>query len=152
MGERENKREEQGQAERMLVVGIGASAGGLETLKRFFGHLPEKTGTAYVVVMHLGPEQPSILADLVLPVEEMFGHLHRFARCSPALDVDQRETTASALLIAATGYGQEADRARSKESGIDHHLVKPVDTQLIRELLEQAVPDNRLSEVQDGAR
>jgi two-component system, chemotaxis family, CheB/CheR fusion protein len=74
MGERENKRGEQGQAERMLVVGIGASAGGLEALKRFFNHLPEKTGMVYVVVMHLDPEQPSILADLLQPHSKLPVH------------------------------------------------------------------------------
>ena len=30
-------------------------------------------------------------------------------------------------LIALTGYGQDADRQRSQESGFDYHLVKPVD-------------------------
>jgi len=30
-------------------------------------------------------------------------------------------------LIAVTGYGQESDRARSRESGFDHHLVKPIE-------------------------
>jgi len=30
-------------------------------------------------------------------------------------------------LIALTGYGRESDFARSKEAGIDHHLIKPVD-------------------------
>jgi PAS domain S-box-containing protein len=37
-----------------------------------------------------------------------------------------RKSTADALLIAVTGYGQAHDRQRSKEAGFDHHLVKPV--------------------------
>jgi PAS domain S-box-containing protein len=37
-----------------------------------------------------------------------------------------RQTTADALLIAVTGYGQAHDRQRSKDAGFDHHLVKPV--------------------------
>jgi CheY-like chemotaxis protein len=28
--------------------------------------------------------------------------------------------------IAVTGYGQDSDRARSREAGFDHHLVKPI--------------------------
>ena len=43
----------------------------------------------------------------------------------------------SVLLIALTGWGQAADRMRSHEAGIDHHLVKPVDFQVLNELLQQ---------------
>ncbi len=42
------------------------------------------------------------------------------------------------LLIAASGYGQEADRRRSWEAGFDHHLVKPVDPAEIQRLLAEA--------------
>ncbi|CAM2139114.1 histidine kinase [Pararobbsia alpina] len=38
----------------------------------------------------------------------------------------ERETTAGALLIALTGYGQASDRQRSHEAGFDIHFVKPV--------------------------
>ncbi len=31
------------------------------------------------------------------------------------------------LLVAITGWGQEADRLQSSEAGFDHHLVKPID-------------------------
>jgi two-component system, chemotaxis family, CheB/CheR fusion protein len=49
------------------VVGIGASAGGLDALRRFFSDLPERTGLAYVVVVHLHPEHESHLAELLQP-------------------------------------------------------------------------------------
>ena len=39
------------------------------------------------------------------------------------------------VLIALTGWGQEADRRRSREGGFDHHLVKPVDPDTILALL-----------------
>jgi two-component system CheB/CheR fusion protein len=49
-----------------IVVGIGASAGGVRALQHLFDALPEKTGAAYVVVVHLDPdvrsELPKILA------------------------------------------------------------------------------------------
>ena len=38
-------------------------------------------------------------------------------------------------LIAMTGYGQPEDRRRSREAGIDHHLVKPVKIDFVRALL-----------------
>ena len=42
-----------------------------------------------------------------------------------------------ALLVALTGYGQEEDRRRSHEAGFDHHLVKPVDPETLKDLLAQ---------------
>ena len=48
-----------------FTVGIGASAGGHAPLEEIFTHLPTDTGMAFVVVMHLPPEGPSHLADLL---------------------------------------------------------------------------------------
>ena len=39
------------------------------------------------------------------------------------------------LLVATTGFGQEDDRRRSAEAGFDHHLVKPIDPQVLQSLL-----------------
>jgi signal transduction histidine kinase/DNA-binding response OmpR family regulator len=39
------------------------------------------------------------------------------------------------VLVAMTGYGQEEDRRRTREAGFHHHLIKPVDPQVIRQLL-----------------
>ncbi len=50
-----------------VVVGLGASAGGLAALKTFFQHVPERTGITFVVVMHLSPEHVSHLAELLQP-------------------------------------------------------------------------------------
>ena len=47
------------------VVGIGASAGGLAALKKFFEQVPIDSGLAFVVVVHLAPEHKSHLADLL---------------------------------------------------------------------------------------
>src|SRR5262245_24134104 len=48
-----------------VVVGIGASAGGLEALKAFFAAVPTDTGLAFVVVVHLDPTYDSFLAELL---------------------------------------------------------------------------------------
>jgi two-component system CheB/CheR fusion protein len=53
------------EGERLLIVGIGASAGGLDAFERLFRVLPAKSGLAYVVVQHLDPEHESILAELL---------------------------------------------------------------------------------------
>lgn len=48
-----------------VVVGIGASAGGVQALQALFGALPEKTGAAFVVVVHLDPNQRSEMASIL---------------------------------------------------------------------------------------
>jgi len=53
------------------IVGIGASAGGLEAFEQFFGHLPEKSGMAYVVIQHLDPTKKGILPELLQRVTKM---------------------------------------------------------------------------------
>src|SRR6185369_2065831 len=40
-------------------------------------------------------------------------------------------------LVALTGYGQEVDRRRSGEAGFDQHLVKPVEAEVIRKLIDE---------------
>ncbi|WP_420964997.1 CheR family methyltransferase [Bradyrhizobium sp. B120] len=50
-----------------LVVGIGASAGGLTAFRSFFDHMPADTGMAFVLVQHLDPDHNSLLVDLLRP-------------------------------------------------------------------------------------
>ncbi len=40
-------------------------------------------------------------------------------------------------LVAVTGYGQEEDRRRAREAGIDHHLLKPVELDELRSVIER---------------
>jgi len=47
------------------VVGIGASAGGLEAFKQFIKSIPEQSGMAYIFVQHLHPEHISSLPDIL---------------------------------------------------------------------------------------
>lgn len=48
-----------------LVVGVGASAGGLEALESFFQHTPINLGITYVVVQHLSPHFKSLMPELL---------------------------------------------------------------------------------------
>lgn len=56
------------------VVGIGASAGGLQALEEFLGATPADSGMAYVVVQHLDPTQPALLPQLLQRITEMPVH------------------------------------------------------------------------------
>src|SRR5581483_12299081 len=44
---------------------------------------------------------------------------------------DSRDLATGARLIAVTGYGQDADRERSRQAGFDAQLVKPIDVELL---------------------
>src|SRR5215207_5878853 len=67
--------------DKITVVGIGASAGGLKALQAFFASLPGDTGMAYVVITHLHPDEESHLAELLqrhtyMPVQQITGLVH----------------------------------------------------------------------------
>ena len=58
------------------IVGIGASAGGLEAFQNLLSHLPAKTGMAFVLVQHLDPKRESMLREILarstpMPVREV---------------------------------------------------------------------------------
>ena len=47
------------------VVGIGASAGGLDAFQKLLKAIPEDSGMAYVLVQHLDPRHDSLLSELL---------------------------------------------------------------------------------------
>jgi two-component system CheB/CheR fusion protein len=53
------------------IVGIGASAGGLQALESFFRSMPPNTGLGFVVVTHLGPESRSLLPEILARATHM---------------------------------------------------------------------------------
>jgi PAS domain S-box-containing protein len=50
--------------------------------------------------------------------------------------IREQPWAAGALMIAVTGWGQDADRQRSLDAGFDHHLIKPVDADVLERLLQ----------------
>jgi two-component system CheB/CheR fusion protein len=50
---------------KLLIVGLGASAGGIQALRKFFENVPEDSGMAYVVILHLSPDHDSKLAEVI---------------------------------------------------------------------------------------
>ncbi len=70
----------------MSVVGIGASAGGIEALSRFFDAMPADSGCAFVVVLHLDPKRESELASILsarttMPVVQVEDGMRLAANC-----------------------------------------------------------------------
>jgi two-component system, chemotaxis family, CheB/CheR fusion protein len=48
-----------------LVIGVGASAGGVEALGQLFGSMPVELDAAFVIVTHLGPHRESLLTEIL---------------------------------------------------------------------------------------
>ncbi len=53
------------------IVGMGASAGGLEALEKFFASMPSDSGMAFIIVMHFDPKARSIMPDILKKHTEM---------------------------------------------------------------------------------
>ncbi|MDP3008058.1 MAG: chemotaxis protein CheB [Methylococcales bacterium] len=70
-------------ARRTYIVGIGASAGGLEALEKLFRAMPVDSGMAFVVIRHLSPDFKSLMGE----------HLERYTTM-PAISVMEREIIA----------------------------------------------------------
>ncbi len=65
----ENTRTDQRKS--FYIVGIGASAGGLEALEQFFKNMPGNTGIAFVVIQHLTPNRETIMPELLQRITPM---------------------------------------------------------------------------------
>jgi CheY-like chemotaxis protein len=52
-----------------------------------------------------------------------------------AMRLRERPESAGMVIVAVTGWGQEEDRRRTEETGFDHHLIKPIRVEVIRDLL-----------------
>ena len=80
-------------------------------------------------------ERPDVcLLDIGLP--EMDGN-------ELAARLRSMPETQDALLIAVTGYGREEDRQRTRSAGFDHHLVKPLDTARLAQLIVDSTRNKR---------
>jgi two-component system, sensor histidine kinase len=102
---------------------------GFETLVAYSGQ------TALESAREFRPDV--VICDIGLP--EMDGHeIARRLRGDPKV--------ASATLIALTGWGAEGELRRTRESGFDFHLVKPVDANALLDLLSQISPRTVLTD------
>ena len=54
-----------------FIVGIGASAGGLEALEQFFKQMPADSGLAFVIVQHLDPHRHSDMPEILSKLTKM---------------------------------------------------------------------------------
>jgi signal transduction histidine kinase len=113
---------------RILVVDDERiSAASLGKLLRVKGHEIRTAYDGFEAVRVADEFRPDVvLLDIGLP--KMNGY-------EVARRMRQQPWGRGVVLIALTGWGQEADRQRSKDAGFDHHLVKPVDLSALLQLL-----------------
>ena len=121
-------RQSEGRSSRILVIDDNVdTARGLGRLLKLLGH--------EVATAHDGPSaleaarehRPEfVLLDIGLPGMDGYEVARRLR---------QDEGCKDAVIVAISGYGQDEDRRRSKQAGIDHHLVKPIDHDALVTLL-----------------
>jgi len=68
---KEKKETTEPEKSKFPIVGIGASAGGLEALEQFLGNVSDNSGMAYVVIQHLDPTQKGMLPELLQRISKM---------------------------------------------------------------------------------
>ncbi len=114
---------------RVLVVEDDAdSAVSLARFLQRMGHEVEVAPDGQAAVEAAQARRPDVvLLDIGLPGLDGWEVARRLQQGHPA----QKRP----LLVALTGYDREADRRRSDEAGIDLHLAKPADPDLLRWLL-----------------
>ncbi|MDE2451409.1 MAG: response regulator [Gammaproteobacteria bacterium] len=114
---------------RLLVVDDNKDAAeSMSMLLQMWGHevaFAYDGPSALVTAEQWQPE--AVFLDIGLPGMDGYEVAERLRELPHAKD---------AVLIAITGYGQDDDRQRSRRAGIDHHLVKPVAPDALRNLID----------------
>jgi two-component system CheB/CheR fusion protein len=113
---------------RVLVVEDNVDAAeSLATLLRVWGHDVQVVHDGLEALDVASESRPEVvLLDIGLPGLDGYQVARRLRE-----DVGLH----TSLLVAMTGYGQPEDRRRSREAGIHHHFVKPVEPLVLRNLL-----------------
>ena len=96
------------------------------------GHTVQVAESGKIALEMLDSFKPDIVfSDVSMP--GMDGH-------ELARRIREREDLGSVRLVAMTGYGQPSDRETAFNAGFDHHLIKPVALQRLRELFDEFKP------------
>jgi len=133
-----------GSRRRVLVVDDNVdSAESLAVLLRLYGHDVRLAHDGEAALEEARSFRPDVMfLDISLP--KMDGYeVARRLRLEPAM--------CGLTLVAMTGYGHEEERRRTREAGFHSHLVKPVDFDMLQELLS-SLPSNQSRKGQGGGK
>jgi len=119
------------QARKVLVVDDSVdTAIGLATLLKLSGHLVETAHGGIEAIERASEFQPQVvLLDIGLPGMDGF---------QVASALRRKDFGRDAYLVAISGYGDDDARRRSLEAGFNQHLVKPIDFDTLKTILQQA--------------
>jgi CheY-like chemotaxis protein len=117
------------QTRRILVVDDNVdSAEMVAAMVSMWGHdvrVANDGEAALLVARDYHPEV--VLLDLGLPDIDGFEVARKL----------KEEKLVGRLLVAVSGYGQPEDRARTRAAGFDEHLTKPIDPQVVRQVIQR---------------
>ncbi len=117
-------------AHRIMVVDDNVDAAeSLAMMLELDGHSVIRAHDGRTAIALASNERPSVmLLDIGLPDIDGY-ELARRLRALPEAD--------AALLIAVTGYGQAEDRRRAEDAGFDRYLIKPIEFESLRSMLQE---------------
>jgi CheY-like chemotaxis protein len=116
----------------LLVEDYEDAAQSLAMLLRLHGYqvdIARNGAQAITAALHQRPD--AILLDIGLPAVNGY---------QVAATLRQEASCKDTLIIAVSGYGQPEDQRRSREAGIDHHLLKPINSEVLLGLLPRPEP------------
>ncbi|HYK25301.1 MAG TPA: ATP-binding protein [Steroidobacteraceae bacterium] len=118
---------------RILVVDDHAdSAASLEAILRMLGHEVRQARDGIEAIEVTQVFEPDVIfMDIGMP---------RLNGLDAARRIRELTLATRPSIVALTGWGQEADRKRSEQAGIDEHLVKPVELAALHRVLERDLP------------
>lgn len=123
-----------GKAEKAFpIVGIGASAGGLEAFEQFFRNTPADSGLAFVLISHLSPDHDSLLAEILQRTTSM-----------PVIQAeDQMQVAANGVYIIPPNHDMTIFHGKLQLSVINepHAQRMPID-EFLRSLAEDQGEDS----------
>jgi CheY-like chemotaxis protein/anti-sigma regulatory factor (Ser/Thr protein kinase) len=98
-------------------------------------HIAQDGRTALAALERVRPD--AVLLDIGLPGMDGYQVAQRMR---------ERPEYSRTLIVAVSGYGQDEHQARSREAGVDHHLVKPIDPIAVMDLLTARASARRETE------
>lgn len=111
------------------------SADSLKALLEALGHEAHISYDGESAVRSAADLRPDVIVmDIGLPGINGYEATRQIRAMKPALP---------ALIVALTGWGQQSDRLKSAQAGIDHHLVKPLDLAALKQILDSVLPAPR---------
>ena len=133
-------------AGRRCILVVDDNRDALESLARLLqlaGHETYSASDGYQALAMAGEKRPDLMmVDIGMPGMDGYEVARR---------IRSQAWGATMKVVAVTGWGQEADRRRSREAGFDSHWVKPLDAQKLTALLSTLSSQSAVADADTGS-